>query len=52
MTSNFLTTVFGRLNIDSLDFLKAFFHPTLNEFILSGAAWAVIVGGVVARCVP
>ena len=46
MTSSFLTMVFGRLNIDSLDFLKAFFHPSLNEVILSGAAWAVILGGI------
>ena len=47
MTQGFMPAVFGRLNIDSLDFLKAFFHPSLNNIILSGAAWAVIVGAVV-----
>ena len=45
MSQAMWSTVFGRLNLDSLDFLQAFLHPSMNDMILSGAAWAVIVGG-------
>ncbi|HVB69082.1 MAG TPA: cbb3-type cytochrome c oxidase subunit I [Acetobacteraceae bacterium] len=44
MTDRFWGLVFGRLDLDSLDFLRVFFHPSLNDIILSGAAWIVIVG--------
>ena len=48
MTQDFTTAVFGRLTLQSLDFLKMVFHPSLNNVIASGAALAVIVGAVVA----
>ena len=38
--------IFGRLDPGALDFLRVFFHPSLNEMILSAAAWAVIVGAL------
>jgi cytochrome o ubiquinol oxidase subunit I len=47
MTAGFWSVVFGRLDMNSVDCLKMFFHPSMNDFILSGAAWAVIVGAVV-----
>ena len=47
MSQAMWSAVFGRLNLDSLDFLKAFLHPSMNDMILSGAAWAVIIGAVV-----
>ncbi len=51
LTQPFWPAVLGRLDLDSLDFLKVFFHPTLNDVILSGAAWAVLVGGVLGVAV-
>ena len=46
-TDYFSPALLGRLNLDSLDFLKVFLHPfDLNLAILSGAAWAVIIGAV------
>ncbi len=48
MTTDFWRIVFGRLDLGALDFLTAFRDPTLNEIILSGAAWAVILGGLAA----
>jgi hypothetical protein len=47
MSHGFWSLVFGRLDVESLDFLKAFFHPGLNDIILSGAAWVVIFGAAV-----
>ena len=47
MSHGFWSLVFGRLDVVSLDFLKAFFHPGLNDIILSGAAWVVIFGATV-----
>jgi cytochrome o ubiquinol oxidase subunit 1 len=47
MSHGFWSLVFGRLDVDSLDFLKVFFHPNLNDIILSGASWVVIVGAIV-----
>ncbi|TMV75866.1 cytochrome ubiquinol oxidase subunit I, partial [Thioclava sp. BHET1] len=39
--------IFGRLTLDSINPLKFVFDPTLNNIIASGAAWAVVLGGVV-----
>jgi cytochrome o ubiquinol oxidase subunit I len=47
MSQAFWSLAFGRLNLDSLDFLTAFVHPSMNDMILSGAAWVVIIGAVV-----
>lgn len=47
MSHGFWNLVFGRLDVDSLDFLKVFFHPNLNDLILSGASWVAIVGAIV-----
>jgi cytochrome o ubiquinol oxidase subunit I len=47
MTHDVWGAVFGRLDIESLDFLKMFLHPDLNSIILSSAAWVVIFGAVV-----
>lgn len=39
--------LFGRLTLDAIDPLKVFLHPaTTNLIILSGAAWAVVLGGI------
>ncbi|WP_241560094.1 cbb3-type cytochrome c oxidase subunit I [Solirhodobacter olei] len=51
MTQEFWKMVLGRLNFESLDFLKAFYDPTLNEVILTGAAWAVLAGGALGVAV-
>ena len=37
------SVLLGRLDLGSLDFLRVFLHPSVNEAILSGAAWAVII---------
>jgi cytochrome o ubiquinol oxidase subunit I len=47
MSHDFWSLVFGRLDVYSLDFLKAFFHPDLNDVILSGSSWVVIIGAVI-----
>ncbi|MFC2967303.1 cbb3-type cytochrome c oxidase subunit I [Acidimangrovimonas pyrenivorans] len=47
MTHDLTTAVFGRLTLQSLDFLKMVFHPSLNNVIASGAALAVLAGGAV-----
>ncbi|WP_116133635.1 cbb3-type cytochrome c oxidase subunit I [Tropicimonas sp. IMCC34043] len=47
MTSQELWSLaLGRLDVDALDFLKAFYAPSENDDILSGAAWVVILGAV------
>lgn len=48
MAHGFWSLVFGRLNVDSLDFLKVVFDPSLNNIILSGAAWVVIIGAIIS----
>ena len=48
VSHGFWTFVFGRLDLGSLDFLKVFLHPSLNDTILSGAAWVAIGGAVIA----
>jgi len=47
MSQAMWSAVFGRLNLGSLDFLKGILYPSMNDMILSGAAWLVIVGAVV-----
>ncbi|WP_102223217.1 cbb3-type cytochrome c oxidase subunit I [Acidimangrovimonas sediminis] len=47
MNSDHTSALFGRMDLESLDFLKVFLHPfDTNLLILSGAAWVVILGGI------